>query len=249
MAIALQLAYAAVTLLVYGRHFGRELLSSCSGEAGGAMAPSAAAKAAALLDLSLTAAAPDDPPTGVPGPAIAELAAELVVRPAQPPAQPGQAGPAAQAGGEFPHGGESPGEGDLSVEQGESDAEGWELLSKRMATPPAGPSAHPWPARRLTRAATAAAAAQPKAAADAPEAGVSEAEGLHMGLRHRGSRLAGEVPSGAAKSSTEADVDGSSQEEADAKIEDKAAEEAGRSLTRLEVIWMCGIFTLQVRTH
>ncbi len=110
----LQLAYAAVTLLVYAWHFGWELLSCCGGQAGRTAARTASQKAAAVLDYSLAATAPDDPPTDVPPP----VAAELPTRAAAADADVSRC----EDEGAY--------EDDLSVEQG---AEGWELLSKRSA--------------------------------------------------------------------------------------------------------------------
>lgn len=209
----MQLAYATVTLLIYARHFGRELLSG--GQAGRGVPRTASQKATAVLNYTLTATAPDDPPTAVPSPVVAELplCADVDV---------GAEGRCEAQGLD---------EEDLSV----ADAEGWELLSKRGA-----PTA--------LRSRLGADNAGPEAAAERPDTGAGAraagtAEGPRetprkQGLRQRG----GSYHAGDGSSAAASDTVGS--ERAERKLEAADAREA--AARPIDVLWMCGIFTLQV---
>jgi hypothetical protein len=212
-----QLAYATVTLLIYARHFGRELLSG--GQAGRGMPRTASQKAAAVLNYTLTATGPDDPHTAVPLPVVAELPQRADV----------------DVGAEGRCEAQGLDEEDLSV----ADAEGWELLSKRGA-----------PAASRSRlgadnAGPEAAAVRPDTGAGARAAGAAEGPRetpRKQGLRQRGgSHHAGEGTSAAASDTV------GSERGAERKLEAAVAREA--AARPIYVLWMCGIFTLQVGLH
>ncbi|BDA46912.1 probable protein RFT1 homolog [Coccomyxa sp. Obi] len=225
-----QLAYAAVTLLVYGRHFAPEVLSSCSGQAGGRAPQTAPGKAAAVLGYSLAATAPDDPPSNIPPPLIAEL----------PAGSPSAAdGPALQSVGD---GNESP-DKDVSVEQDDADADGWELLSKRAAdTAEQATELHDGSAADCTQ--SVAAAGRFRAELREKEAGITSAERSQQeGLRRRGtSRHAGEGITKAEEEDVGSNVGGAQGDKTEAA---GGYEATAGPLSRMDVIWICGVFTLQ----
>ena len=229
---AAQLAYAAVTLLVYGRHFAPEFLSSCGGQEGGRAPQTAPGKAAAVLDHSLAAAAPDDPPSNIPPPAIAGL----------PTCSASAAdGPAlhSEAGGD-----ESP-DDDVSVEQGEADADGWELLSKRArSTAEQVTGLHGGTAAQGVQSEASGERLMPESGAEGAGAGSYAERSRQHVLRRRGaSQQVGER----SHKAEEEDL-GSSMGAAHGDNNEAANgfDTAAGPLTRMDVIWMCGVFTLQV---
>jgi hypothetical protein len=71
--LAGQVAYALTLLLAYGKHFVPELLDWSTSQTASRLPRTSSEKAAAVLDYSLTAEAPDDPPMPIQGPIIEEF--------------------------------------------------------------------------------------------------------------------------------------------------------------------------------
>lgn len=232
---AAQLAYAAVSLAVYGRHFAPEVLSSCGGQAGSRAPQTAPGKAAAVLDHSLAATAPNDPPSSIPPPAIAGLPAGNSASAADSPVVHSEAG------------GDESLEEDVSVEQDEADSDGWELLSKRAAGT-AGQATEVHSGTVADGAQSFAAAERLRAELRPEEAG--EASGAErnrqQGLRRRG---ASQQQVGEGITKAEEEIVGSNVGGARGDKKTEAAGECDAApgpLSRMDVIWMCGVFTLQV---